>query len=351
MTGGGVPSRKKRERKEDHAFSSPNEGGGSNDTQQTQNQTTISSAPSYLPPFSLNYGNHPLLIQNWSSGSPEGIRTGNPNPQSESFQSPVSHGLSRQPITLASGDFQTVTSFSFSTSSAPPNLPHRTTYPESSTGTFLMPSPISAASDPTSSEIPFKKQKHVTTSAPQPCRWNCDFCSQLINFSSYPYNRIPKGWKHRLVFVFDILEKVHNRKWQHLINDVFPFIESHGNIFSADGFKNVSNKRNWRLTVQDALAHNKSLFESGQSVLHKKGYWRAVKPNETEEEKRALIQALKNSADYDSEEGGEEVTSLSSIASVGGGSIPTNSTFTPDALLSKDFEGFLKRKQIYRPGQ
>eukprot|EP01114_Cavostelium_apophysatum_P002074 TRINITY_DN11814_c0_g1_i1.p1 TRINITY_DN11814_c0_g1~~TRINITY_DN11814_c0_g1_i1.p1 ORF type:complete len:432 (+),score=49.79 TRINITY_DN11814_c0_g1_i1:116-1297(+) len=124
---------------------------------------------------------------------------------------------------------------------------------------------------------------------PQICPWNCGLCAATY---VRPFDQMPKGWKHRLVVVFDLLERHNFRKWQHPTTDIFPFIEFHWQSFSSEGFKKVAKKRNWKVTLQDALAHNKEMFESGQPIMHKKGHWRYIHPNETEDDRRALFLSL-----------------------------------------------------------
>jgi len=183
---------------------------------------------------------------------------------------------------------------------------------------------------------------HVTTSLSKKCLWDCQLCS-----ASTLFENIPKGWKHRLVIIFHILQKYNSNSWQHLQNDVFPFIEAHWDFFSSEGFKKVSNRRHWKLTLQDALAHNKETFESGQASLHKKGYWRLISPNESEEDKQLLLKALQEDAMEESTEpkipeGFDNYTNQPSLEV----SLPTENGIRVDETLAKEFMFFLARKGI-----
>jgi len=102
---------------------------------------------------------------------------------------------------------------------------------------------------------------------------NCDFCNNGVSVLM-KYEMRKQGWKQRLVIAFNSLEKSGLSKggWHSLTGEIYPFLETHWQYLWSGIEKEM--EANWRKKVQDCLTHNKDMFESGVTVLGKKGYWR-----------------------------------------------------------------------------
>jgi len=75
------------------------------------------------------------------------------------------------------------------------------------------------------------------------------------------------------VLLFSMQANNPTQEYFHLKYDIYPFIVSHKTLMSIIHPK-ISNATSWHKQLQDALSHDKRLFQSGIALYGKNGFWR-----------------------------------------------------------------------------